>query len=79
MKHFYFDFGMIIIYVLTGFYLVMTVKEIHYYEMKATVGNILITLFTAIMILVVVFIVYLLLGEVVQLFLDIIREVTVRG
>lgn len=76
---FLFDFGMIIIYVLTGFYLVMTVKEIHYYEMKATVGNILITLFTAIMILVVVFIVYLLLGEVVQLFLDIIREVTVRG
>ena len=76
---FLFDFGMLIIYILTGFYLVMMVKEIHYYEMKATVGNILITLFTAIMILVVVFIVYLLLGEVVQLFLDIIREVTVRG
>ena len=76
---FLFDFGMLVIYVLTGFYLVMMVKEIHYYEMKATVGNILITIFTAIMILVVVFIVYLLLGEVVQLFLDIIREVTVRG
>lgn len=76
---FLFDFGMIIIYVLTGFYLIMMVKEIHYYEMKATVGNILITIFTAVMILVVVFIVYLLLGEVVQLFLDIIREVTVRG
>ena len=75
---FLFDFGMIIIYVLTGFYLIMMVKEIHYYEMKATVGNILITIFTAVMILVVVFIVYLLLGEVVQLFLDIIREVTVR-
>ena len=76
---FLFDFGMIIIYVLTGFYLIMMVKEIHYYEMKATVGNIFITIFTAVMILVVVFIVYLLLGEVVQLFLDIIREVTVRG
>jgi tetratricopeptide (TPR) repeat protein len=76
---FLFDFGMLVIYVLTGFYLVMMVKEIHYYEMKATVGNILITIFTAIMILVVVFIVYLLLGEVVQLILDIIREVTVRG
>jgi tetratricopeptide (TPR) repeat protein len=76
---FLFDFGMLVIYILTGFYLVMMVKEIHYYEMKATVGNILITIFTAIMILVVVFIVYLLLGEVLQLFLDIIREVTVRG
>jgi tetratricopeptide (TPR) repeat protein len=76
---FLFDFAMSIIYGLTGFYMIMMIKEIHYYEMKATIGNLLITIFTAVMILVIVFIVYLLLGEVVQLFLDIIREVTVRG
>jgi hypothetical protein len=55
------------------------IKEIHYYEVKQTVSNILISVFTALMIVVVVFIVYLLLGEVVTLVLDIIREVTVRG
>jgi hypothetical protein len=76
---FIFDFIMGILYVLTFFYLIFMIKEIHYYEVKQTISNILISIFTALMIVVVVFIVYLLLGEVVTLVLDIIREVTVRG
>jgi tetratricopeptide (TPR) repeat protein len=64
---------------LFGFYMIMMIKEIHYYELKATISNILITLFTGLMLVLVVFVVYLLLGEVVTLILDIIREVTVRG
>ena len=76
---FIFDFIMGILYALTAFYMIFMIKEIHYYEVKQTVSNILISVFTALMIVVVVFIVYLLLGEVVTLVLDIIREVTVRG
>jgi len=59
--------------------MIFMIKEVHYYDMKNTVGNLLITLFTGLMIVVVVFIVYLLLGEVVTLISDIIREVTVRA
>ena len=55
------------------------IKEIHYYDLKNTIGNFLITLFTGLMIVVVIFIIYLLLGEIVTLILDIIREVNVRA
>jgi hypothetical protein len=64
---------------LTALYMVIMVKEIHFYDMKPTVANILISLFTAVMILVVLFIVYLLLNEVYGLFADIVREVVNRG
>lgn len=76
---FVFDTLLYITLFLTGFYMIFMIKEIHYYDMKNTIGNLLITIFTGLMIVVVVFIVYLLLGEVVGLFLDIIREVTVRA
>jgi len=64
---------------LTVVYLIIMVKEIHYYDMKPTIGNILITLFTAIMMLAVIFIVFLLLNEVWNLVSDVIREVISRG
>lgn len=63
----------------TLFYLVYMVKEIHFYDVKPTIGNILLSLFTGLMIMVMVMIVYILLGEVLNLFLDIIKEVTSRG
>ncbi len=65
--------------ILTGVYIFAMVKEIHFYGTKQTLGNILITLFTAIMILVFVAIIYLLLSEVFGFFIDIYREVTSRG
>jgi len=64
---------------ITVVYMIIMVKEIHFYDMKPTLGNILITIFTGIMILVVLFIVYLLLSEVFVLFSDIVRELISRG
>ncbi len=78
-ESFIFDFFIGLLYALSGFYLIFMIKEIHYYEVKQTIFNAFITLFTALMMVVMAFIVYLLIGEVVQLILDIIREVTVRG
>ncbi|MFA6801568.1 MAG: YIP1 family protein, partial [Acholeplasmataceae bacterium] len=62
----------------TVIYFIIMVKEIHFYDMKPTIGNILISLFTAIMIMAMIIIVYLLLGEVYGLFSDIVRELTNR-
>ncbi len=70
---------LIIGFIVTGVYLVVMVKDIHFYDFKPTVGNILISIFTALMILVMVMIVYILFNEVIQFFLDIIREVTSRA
>ncbi|MCR3906432.1 MAG: hypothetical protein NUK62_05360 [Tenericutes bacterium] len=64
---------------ITVIYMVIMVKEIHFYDMKPTIGNILISIFTALMILAVLFIVYLLLNEVWVLITDIIRELMIRG
>jgi len=64
---------------LTIIYMIVMVKEIHFYDMKPTVSNILISIFTAIMILAVLFIIYLLLNEVWTLFADIVRELFNRG
>jgi len=64
---------------MTVIYFIIMVKEIHYYDMKPTIGNILITLFTAVMILAVIFIVFLLLSEVWRLLSDIVRELVNRG
>jgi len=63
----------------TALYLVLMVKEIHFYDTKPTLGNIFISIFTAVMMLVMIIIVYILLSEVINLFLDIIKEVTNRA
>ena len=60
-------------------YLILMVKEIHFYDTKPTLGNIFISIFTAVMMLVMIIIVYILLSEVINLFLDIIKEVTNRA
>ncbi|MDY0277874.1 MAG: YIP1 family protein, partial [Acholeplasma sp.] len=63
---------------LSAIYLVIMVKEIHFYDMKPTIANIFITIFTAIILVVFTLIVYLLLNEIIGLVLDIIREVSNR-
>jgi phosphatidylserine synthase len=70
---------MFIAVAITVLYLIIMVKEIHFYDMKPTIANILISIFTALMILAVLFIVYLLLSEVWTLFSDVIRELINRG
>lgn len=67
-----------ILYIAIGIsviYLIIMVKEIHFYDMKPTIANILITIFTALMIIAFIAIIYLLLAEVLGLITDIIREV----
>ncbi|MDY0347123.1 MAG: hypothetical protein RBQ70_05610, partial [Acholeplasma sp.] len=76
---FIFSFIFNVVVGITVVYFMVMVKEIHFYEMRTTISNILITIFTALMILVMVAIVYILLSEILQVFLDIIREVTSRG
>lgn len=64
---------------LTILYIIIMVKEVHFYDMKPTIANLFITIFTALMILAVLFIIYLLLNEVFVLFSDIIKELISRG
>ncbi len=64
---------------ITVIYLIVMVKEIHFYEMKKTISNIFVSIFTALMILLMVAIIYILLSEILQVFLDIYREVTSRA
>ncbi len=65
--------------VVTVIYFIIMVKEIHFYDMRPTISNILISIFTAIMIVAMLAIVYLLLTEVYGLLYDIVRELTNRG
>lgn len=63
----------------TVIYYFIMVKEIHFYDIKPTFKNILITIFTGIMLLAMTLIIIFLLGEVYQLVADIIQEVNSRG
>lgn len=76
---FIYDALLILGVAITVIYFIIMVKEIHFYDMKPTIGNILISIFTALMIVAVLFIVYLLLNEVYGLFADIVRELINRG
>lgn len=76
---FIYDAIMFIGLFLSFVYLIFMVKEVHFYEMRSTIANILITIFTAIMILLFVLIIYLLLGEAFGFISDILREVNSRG
>jgi hypothetical protein len=63
---------------LTIIYFFIMVKEIHFYDIKPTFSNILITIFTGIMLMAMTLIIVFLLGEVYQLVADIIQEVNSR-
>jgi tetratricopeptide (TPR) repeat protein len=63
---------------LTIIYFFIMVKEIHFYDFKPTFSNILITIFTGIMLMAMTLIIVFLLGEVYQLVADIIQEVNSR-
>lgn len=64
---------------ITIIYIVLMVKEIHNYGVFSSVMNILISIFTALMIAVVVFIVYILSSEIINFFTDIWMEVQSRA
>jgi sugar lactone lactonase YvrE len=76
---FIFSFLFNVSIMLTVIYMIVMVKEIHFYEMKKTISNIFVSIFTALMILLMVAIIYILLSEILQVFIDIYREVTSRA
>ena len=63
----------------TFIYFFIMVKEIHYYQVKESLGSIFISFFTMIMLLLSTIIIYIILNEVVTLIRDIIMEVVTRG
>jgi len=63
---------------LTVIYFFIMVKEIHYYEVKESIGSILISFFTMVMMLLSTIIIYILLSEFFTLIKDIIMEVVAR-
>lgn len=72
------DFIQIIAIMLSVIYFFFMVKETHYYTIKDTFKSIFISLFTMIMMLLSVIIVYMLLNELVVVIRDIIMEVIYR-
>jgi sugar lactone lactonase YvrE len=62
----------------TLIYFFIMVKEIHFYDLKPTVKNILITIFTAVMLLAMTLVIVFLLGEVMDFISDIFQEVNSR-
>lgn len=77
-ESFIYDVVMLIGVSMTVIYFFVMVKEIHFYDIRPTVSNIFITIFTGVMMLAMTFIVFFLLGEVFNLFADILQEVFSR-
>lgn len=77
-ESFIYDVVLLIGISMTVIYFFVMVKEIHFYDIRPTVSNIFITLFTGVMMLAMTFIVFFLLGEVFNLFADIFQEVFSR-
>jgi len=78
-ESFIYEFGMFVAILVTVIYMILMVKEIHNYSASSSIVNILISIFTALMIAVFVFIVYILTSEIFRFFTDIWIEVTSRG
>lgn len=78
-ESFVYEFGTFVTYFVLAIYLVLMVKEIHNYSFSSSIANILLSVFTALMIAVVVFIVYLLLNEIASFLINIWIEVRSRG
>ena len=55
------------------------IKEIHDYEIRDVVKNIILTVFAGVVLVLVIFVLYLLLGQVVEFIHGIILEVRARG
>ena len=59
--------------------IIVMMKEVHNYSIKELVKNILLTLFTMVMIVVIVFLVYILANQLYEYVVGIIREVILRA
>ena len=66
-------------YVWSGVLIIFMIKEIHNYDVKALIKNILLTLFTMVMIVLMSFLLYILVSQFINYVESIIREVSIRG
>jgi len=77
-ESFLMDFILYLSVFVTVIYFFFMVKETHYYNVKQTVASIFISFFTMVMMLLGTFIVYILLSELLKLFINIFMEVFYR-
>lgn len=78
-ESFIYDIGFQLMVATLIIYFILMVKEIHFYEGKDTVTNIVVSIFTSLMMAAMLLIVFFLLSEVWQLILDIIQEVNANA
>ena len=78
-ENFVFSFAMQIAVVWSFVLVFLMIKELHDYEIGAVIKNIILTVFTAGVLIVTGFVLYLLVGQVIEFALDIVMEVGVRG
>lgn len=78
-ESFVYDFPMLLVIGWSAVLFFMMVQEMHNYSFKQTVKNLLITLFTICLFLLIGFIIYLLFGQLRDFVVSIIQEVAIRG
>jgi uncharacterized BrkB/YihY/UPF0761 family membrane protein len=76
---FVYHFPMLLVIGWSAILFFMMVQEMHNYSFKETVKNLLITLFTICLFLLIGFIVYLLFGQLRDFVVSIVQEVAIRG
>ena len=78
-ESFVYHFPMLLVIAWSAILFFMMVQEMHNYSFKETVKNLLITLFTICLFLLIGFIVYLLYGQLSDFVVSIVQEVAIRG
>jgi DNA-binding beta-propeller fold protein YncE len=78
-EQFIFSFLNIIMYVWSGLLVISMIKETHNFNVFELIKNILLTIFIALIIVLVLFIVYLLTGQLIDFISSIIKEIRYRG
>jgi hypothetical protein len=77
-ESFMYQFLWTLTYGLTLFYSIFMIKDMHGYSMKALVKNLILTIFTTLLLILILFISYLLLNQVFDYVLSLIKEVLSR-
>ncbi|MBN2696236.1 MAG: YIP1 family protein [Bacilli bacterium] len=75
---FLYSFTRFIIYAWSGILIFITVKEIHNYSFLETIKNIVLTIFTMIIIALLMFIIYLLFNQLMEFLFSLVKEVVIR-
>ncbi len=77
-ESFIYQFLWTLTYGLTAFYALLMIKEMHGYNIRALIKNLILTVLTTLLLILILFIAYLLLNQVYDYLMSIIREVLSR-